>query len=515
MPLSEPGSHRSLKRRTAVSLLWDYGAAAAKALVQLGVLAVLSRLLTPEDFGLFAIVSVSITLASVFSTWGVSRVLVQIPDIDDEDVKTSFAITLWGGVVVGIGVVWLARPLGSFFGFAGLPPLLYAISPYFLLLALGKTAESLLQRELDFRSITIARLVSYSFGYAVTAIVMAYLGFGVWSLVGALMGEISVKSLLLVWQRRHAAALLPSPGRLGRVLRLGSSFVASRLLNTAAVEGDSLVIGKLLAADVLGVYSRAYQLMSLPANFLGATLQSVLFAAFSRAQGNRAALRRAYLDASALTLLLSSSLSALFVIVAPELVLVLLGSQWAAAVAPFRVLAFAIAFRTGYKVDDALATGTGFIDERVKRDVVYATAVVLGTAAGARFGLTGASVGVASAIALNYVLGVTMSLRIVGSNWWSYLRAQVHTSAYVALVCALALPVLILTRSLGGEAWLQLALTVVVTVAGAAAFAVAFPATLGPRNRQVLLLLMTLLPDARALAWLRGRLTPPGPDAAL
>jgi PST family polysaccharide transporter len=128
--------------------------------------------------------------------------------------------------------------------------------------------------------------------------------------------------------------------------------------------------------------------------------------------------------------------------VAPEIVLVLLGPAWAGVVVPFRILALGMLFRTSYKLSDSVARATGAVYARAWRQAVFAGAVVAGSLIGQLWGVDGVALGVVAAIALNFALMAQLSLRLTGLRWADFGAAH--------------LPAFALSAALGVGTWLLL-----------------------------------------------------------
>ena len=189
----------------------------------------------------------------------------------------------------------------------------------------------------------------------------------------------------------------------------------------------------------MGLYTHAYQLMTSPAVLLGQALDRVLFPTMALVQLEPARLARAYRSGAAVCALLVMPASIVLAILAPEIVLVLLGPAWAGVVTPFRILALGMLFRTSYKLGDSVARATGAVYDRAWRQAVYALAVVVGAWIGQHWGLAGVALGVLAALAINFALMAQLSLRLTGVRWSELGAAH--------------LPALALTVALGAETW--------------------------------------------------------------
>jgi PST family polysaccharide transporter len=214
----------------------------------------------------------------------------------------------------------------------------------------------------------------------------------------------------------------------------GGGFIAGRICNTLAGQGDRIVVARWLGAASLGFYQRAYQLMALPANLFGMALDKVLFPVMAKLQNQPAQLRKAYRTGVMLIALLVLPISALAYQLAPEIISVLLGDQWAEAVTPFRILAVGMLFRTSYKMSDSLARATGAVYRRAWRQGIYAALVFGGAWVGQSWGVSGVAYGILAAIFVNFLFMAQLSVKITSMTWRDFLIAHLPGSILVLVV---------------------------------------------------------------------------------
>jgi len=319
-------------RRTAGGLAWTMFGAGMHMLVQIGTLAVLGRLLTPEDFGIVAAALVAVNFSGIFAQLGVNQALIQRTTVTERTSGTIFLITVGLGSALSLGLAVLAPAIARGLALDALTPVLRALSVMFIVRAVGSTAEALMARSLRFRAIALLDVVSYALGHGVVGVTLAVLGFGYWSLVAAHLAQAAVKSALALAARPHG--LLPDLDRtlVRELLTFGGGLSLARIANFVALQADNLVVARQLGAAAVGAYSRAYQLMGMPASLIGNALDRVLFPVFAQQQADLAALRGAYLRGTALIALACIPAGVVASAVAPELVWLLLGDQWTAVI---------------------------------------------------------------------------------------------------------------------------------------------------------------------------------------
>ena len=439
--------------RTEVALggwLWMMFGGAAQGAVTIGVVAVLARLLTPTDFGAVAAALLVINFAMILSQAFVRPALVQHPRLGREHEEASLVISLATGVAL-FALLWGLAPLvAGVMDVPGLTAILRALAVVLPIQSLGSVSEGLLRRELRFRTVATARAVSYTAGYGLVGITAAVLGAGLWALVAASASQIALNTSLLVLLRRHSWRIRADRQALRELLSFGSGFFLGRLGNYAAVNGGHAVVVGALGATALGLYERAYKFTAMPAVFLGQIMDDVLFPAMAQIQHERKRLALAYRRCVAGVALLTLPTSGLLFVLAPEIVAVLLGSQWGEVVAPFRIMAFGTLFRASYKIGDALTRALGAVYRRAWRQWTYAALVIGGGLIGQRWGLNGVAVAMLFALSVNYVMTSHLGMQLVALPWREYARAYRPGLVAAAIVTVAAQTAATLARSVLG-----------------------------------------------------------------
>jgi PST family polysaccharide transporter len=451
----------------------------ARAFLKIAVLAALSRLLTPEEFGVVAGAGIAVWLSYIFSSLGVGAALIQRPSVDAAHVETAAAASLIFGIGTGILAFLLAPAVEAILRVPGLAPILRGMAVVFPIAGLTAVAECMLQRELRFGSIARAELLSYAIGYGVVGVGLGLAGAGAWSLVGAEVVKVIVKATSMLRDAPAARRLRMHRGALGDLLHFGSGYTASALTNYAVAQGDNVVIARVLGATALGIYGRAYELMLVPAQSLGNLLDKVLFPALARVQEEPDRLRLAYRRVTALVALLVMPLSAAAIVLAPELVDALFGPAWTAAVVPFQILALGMYFRIGYMIGHSVANATGAARAVAWRSTIFAGLVVVGAVIGSRWGLVGIATGVLLAMATNFAMVFHLGARLTGLTTTVFLAIHLPAAVFSAIVAIEAWGVALVMNRIEAPSLVTLVVAVAVVVPTLLIVARTLPAALG------------------------------------
>ena len=321
---------QDLRQKALSGAVTRVGTQAIGFVVRLSVLAVLARLLEPRHFGLMAMVTAITGFLDLFRDMGLSVSTISAPSITREVLSASF----WVNLMVGTGLGVLTVLSGPFLaGFYREPELVYVtagVAVTFLLNGAGVQDQALLQRELRFRTLAAIELTGVLLSASV-GLLMAFRGFGYWSLVGMAICP-QLANTVGAWM---ATRWIPAaPTKLGLALgglRLGGTVTLIALVAYLSSNSDKIMMARFWGADALGVYSRAYQISAIPVENLNVAAGSVAFASFARLQSSPERLSTYFRSACYLFVALLVPACAAFAVLSREIVGVLLGAKWTGA----------------------------------------------------------------------------------------------------------------------------------------------------------------------------------------
>jgi O-antigen/teichoic acid export membrane protein len=415
----------SATRSILYGLSWTYLSVMLQGVLKLLVLIVLARLVSPRDFGLIGYALLCSSFIERVGQMGVGPALVQVRDFDMDVARTTHVLSIVSGTIGTIVLGSLAPHLAIFFGEGQLVPILRVLSIGCVVEGFGAAGDAILQRQLRFKELTIADNLSYMLSMGMIASALAYAGYGVWALVWAQLGLRSIRTVIIYAYTRDLIGGKFLFTRASGLIRVGVGFSLARLLNFFSLQGDNFVVGRLLGTEALGTYSRGYQLMTLPAMYVGQLFERVMFPAMAQQQGRMERLRKQFLFSLEAISLVTIPVAVLMHLFAKEIVLTAFGEQWRGMVPIFAILSVGIFFRTAYKCSDTLARSVGAVYSYAVRQGIYTTMIIGGSWLGARtLGLPGVAWGVVVAIMLNYISMTRLSRKILDVSWRSIVNAH-------------------------------------------------------------------------------------------
>lgn len=432
---------KHLRKRATSGARWTATATGVRILLQFVQLAILARLLRVEDFGLMAIANVVLAFAVTFSDAGVSNAIIHYRDAKREELSSLYWLNVLGGVVIFVAMWFVAPAIAAFYKQPTLAPVLRAASTIFVVGPLGQQFQVLMERDLRFRRLAVIEIVSMVLSSAL-GIVLAFRGYGVWSLVWSSVLGSALRSLALAgvgWpQWRPMWRFVP--GECRRFLHFGAYQMGERTVNLAGQHLDKLVIGFLLGPAPLGYYELAYRFISRPYQIINSLFTRVAFPVFSKVQHDKVRLRNGYLELiealAAVTIPLYLAVWAL----AEPMVGVQLGPRYETTVSLLQILwavglSFALTSPAG-----TLLLACGRADIGFYVNVVRTSLIIVGVWVGSQWGLTGIAWSlVAVVVAVMFPVQAYVRWLVVGMGWGEFISRLLPFMAAASVASAVCM----------------------------------------------------------------------------
>jgi PST family polysaccharide transporter len=318
--------------------VWALGESLGVALLSFGVFAVLARLLAPEDFGVVALAGVFIVSFNLLIAHSFADCLIQRAEVERAHLDSVFwammAMSLALACLVWAGAEALARWLHE----PRLAAVMSALALSLPLNALGSVQVAMFRRELRFRAVTLCSVAGRSVGAAV-GLALAFLGFGVWSLVGQQLAGVAITVLALAAASPWRPRLRFSLPHLRQLWGFGFYVSTSQVVSGLGEQAVNLLVGALFGSTVLGFFTIAWRMAQLIRSLVSSAVYHVGLSAFARLQEDRALVGRALLKATRLSCLFGFPIGVGMAVLAGPLVAVLFGAKWQASVALVAILA--------------------------------------------------------------------------------------------------------------------------------------------------------------------------------
>jgi O-antigen/teichoic acid export membrane protein len=329
-------------QRLASALRWNFAFSIATVAIQVVITAIVARLLSPADFGVYAIANIAVVFGRHFGDRGLVSAIVREREIDPETVGTAVVLSVTLSALAAFAVASLA-PLavetavtvdrnGPF------EALLRLMALSILLSGIGAPALALLQRDLRFRDIGALQATGILAGTGAVTIALALAGWGPWSLA---VGDLANASTVCGggwWLMRKRWRLAWRPGRLVRLGIVSVQMTLLRLLDLAWTQLPLVVAGARLATFDVGLYQRSQSLVDLGVNYTTGRFNAVLFPALAERQHRKDLFAELLPPLVGLYALILFPSNAFVVFAAPDIVALLLGGRWADAAGPLGLI---------------------------------------------------------------------------------------------------------------------------------------------------------------------------------
>ncbi|WFU07158.1 MOP flippase family protein (plasmid) [Rhizobium sp. CB3171] len=402
----------SAKTQAFSAVRWTTFATIGRVVLQTIQLIVMARLISPHDFGLMAMIISVTAFIQLFADLGLSTTIIYAREISAEVLSTLYWLNLLSGAVLSIAV-WMGSPtIAGFYGTPELEMPLALAGTSFILLAIGQQIKVLAEKRLAFRSIAVVELVSATFSTMLT-ITVAYFGGGVYSLVAGVIA-LSGGNSLLYWlfaRDRWVPSLHFNIADASENLKSGLYLLLTSLANTATVQADVMIVGRLLGSAALGLYTVPRELTLKVMFATNPIVTRVGTPLLAKAQGDKDLLRKIYLSTLRMTSAINFPIYACMAVFRREVVITVFGSAWLPSANLLGIMAVWGMFRALGNPIGSLLYGTGNARLALIQSVCVTLLIIPTIGLGSAWG----TLGVASALTVFYIVFAFVV-------WWAVVR---------------------------------------------------------------------------------------------
>lgn len=322
---------------SARGVFWIGASRFLTRLVSLGKTVLLARLLSPEQFGVFGVVALTMSLLEVFTETGVNIVLLQRKESISEYLNSAWVVSICRGLFIAILMIILSGPVSFFFNVPQSKNLIVLCALIPLLRGFINPSEVNFQKDLLFRQEFNFRTVIFVVDSSVAvslAMILRTSDSLVWGLIAGAASELLLSHLFL----RPRPQFEFHRSKMSFIIKKGKWLTFSGILDYLIQNGDNIFVGKLLGSMYLGLYQMAYQISTLPVTEISNILSKVAFPVFIRISHNRSNLYTAYLKTLIAVAFLSGTVSFGIFVFAHPFVNLVLGPKWLVIVPTLQIL---------------------------------------------------------------------------------------------------------------------------------------------------------------------------------
>ena len=441
-PTNRPAE--SLARQVRNAVIWRSGSQILAQIVQWAATFLVIRILSPADYGLFAMTGVVLVFLNMLNGYGLASGLVQQAEVTEREIRQLFGMLIALNATLAIGQLALAPLAAAYYRQPEVAQLLRVQALFYLSTPFIVLPYALLSREMDFRRQAkvglIAALVS-----AATALGGALAGWGVWTLVAAPMALFTVRAIgMTIAARSFVWPSFDFRGS-GNLARYGGTMAAGQLFWFLQSQADVFIAGRRFSAHELGIYTTSLFLTQIfVAKFVPA-LNEVAFSAYARIQQDRAATAAAFVTAVRIIMIAALPFYLGLAATAEPLVLTMLGDKWREAVPVVRLLALAMPFMTLQVLLTPACDAIGRPGIGVRNGAGGAVLLAIGFLIGVQWGVIGLGLAWIAAYPLYLAISLWRAAPVIGVRVRDIAAA---IAPPLAAAVAMALVVLLIDRAL-------------------------------------------------------------------
>ncbi|MDB4387476.1 lipopolysaccharide biosynthesis protein [Akkermansiaceae bacterium] len=356
--------------------------------IQLASTVTLARLLSPNDYGVMAMVMAVTGFAGLFRDLGLSSASIQKKDLTTAQQSNLFWINVGMGTLLTAMVASASPLVAWFYGKPELTAVTLALSSTFLIGSFGTQSGAMLVRIMQFGRQAAAGIAGALVGFAVS-VTLAYKGLSYWSLVwGNLCGALVTTALLIKLSPFRPGMMSKGTG-IREMLKFGANITAFDFVNYFHRNLDNLLIGRFIGSEALGIYSRAYSLLMLPLNTIRGPINAVGFPALSRLQNNPEQFRNYSRSITSIIAFFSMPLVAFLGVSAGWIIPLVLGPGWDQSIEVFSILAIAAFLQPVSSMRGQVMLSMGRGDRYLRWGVANAIITSISFLVGINWGLNG------------------------------------------------------------------------------------------------------------------------------
>lgn len=374
---------------------------------------VLANLLGPEEFGLIALVFIFTGFANLLRDMGFGAAMIQKKDASHRDYSTVFWLTLGLGVFFSLLFFGLSSPISNFYNEPRLVSLVQVLAFNYLFSSFGVVYLVKLKKALRFKHIAYVEFASVLIS-GIVGIVMAFLGYGVWSLVGKTMTRTLVLTIgFFLFSARWFPSLVFDWQVCKELSSMSFNYTGTITFNYWSRRLDDFLIGKFMGATALGIYSYAYRLLLFPIRMIKVQMIRVMFPTFSNIQDEPDRIRSMALKLAGAISMVTYPIMLMLFFLADSFVLLVLGEEWLPIIPILRLFCFGVLLEL-VVFPGSIMLSQGKADLLLKVTVCTKLLTILCIIIGLNWGIQGVATGVTIAMLINFFPSAYFSGRLIG-----------------------------------------------------------------------------------------------------
>ena len=378
----------SLKQKGLDGIFWTFGQQFGTQIIQFIVQVILARLLLPEEFGLIGMLAVFMSLGNSLVDSGMSSSLIRTRDPDERDFSSVFFINITVSIVVYFVLFFSSQLIANFFNQPILSDIVKVYCLSFIIRAISSIQYVRLTILMDFKTQAMLRLPALAIS-SIVGFVLAYKGYGVWSLVYLQLANVTLESILIWFQVKWRPSFILDWHKLKRHFNFGYKLTLSGIIDTIYSNSYNIIIGKYFSPVLLGYYTRADAMKQLPVSNISSALNKVIYPIFSSIQDDNVRLKDVYKRLMQQVLYWIAPILVIAGVLGEPLFRFLMTDKWLPAVPYFQILCLSGIMYPLHAYNLNILKVKGRSDLFLKLEIIKKTIVTVGLIIAIPYGIYG------------------------------------------------------------------------------------------------------------------------------
>ncbi|PAC81939.1 MOP flippase family protein [Bacillus pumilus] len=457
----------SMKKRILGGAKWTSLSAFIITIIQIAQFAFLGNVMSLKEFGLVGMITTVTIFTQILLDLGIGAAIIQKEQTTERQLSTLYWINLLTGIVLFCLLILVSPMIAAFYNRPELEGLLKLLSIMFLIAPIGQQYQYMMQKDLAFKTLSTIEAIATM----ISLFVLLVLAFFINPIVAYVISQVllqSGKGLMYAaayWQKWRPAPVF-ALGEVKEFFSFGAFQLASRLVNRAGSNIDMILIGRFLGAEALGIYSLAYQIVTIPVLKINPIVTRVAFPVFAKSQRDHSMLREGFLSMTNMLALISFPLLIGLAAVSDSFIEVVFGEKWLVAVPVLNILCIVGLLRVLMNPNGSILLAKGRADLAFYWDtgmlIVYGCALYAGVSTGSLLTVAWVYSGVSL---LNFIVGRWLMAYVIQLDMKVYLKSLGKPAVMTLLMAACAVFLHQGMKLTSADILLQLGLTICVSAA--------------------------------------------------
>lgn len=419
--LDTTANNKSIKQKAISGMIWTALQRYSTMIIQFISGIILARLLTPYDYGCIGMLMIFVVLAESFIDGGFGSALIQKKRPTQEDYSTIFFWNLGMAVLLYAILFFSAPAIARFYRIPLLCDVLRVQGVILFIYAFNVVQRNQLQKKLNFKVLSIVTITTSIISLVVT-IVMAYHGYGVWSLVTQQILTALIPALVFWFYIKWRPQLTFSRQSFKELFSFGFYMFLTHLLNQFGQQIQGLLIGKFYNPSVMGLYTKAYHTEKLASTSMSQVMTQVTYPLYAEVQDDKQVLGNMIKKITMVLSYITFPLMFILLLCAKPIFVFLYSDRWLGSVPYFQVLCIAgLAYclqSVNYQSIAAIGKSQKMFIWTIVKRVVGILFVIIGLLL---YGMNGLLIGMVLNTWFSYFVNIGLVSRYIGYKWWNQL----------------------------------------------------------------------------------------------